>query len=88
MQKFGFRHIPKTGLFAAAAVAAVLFGGCGEDRGSNSLSHLFFRYRALASSRAASSSKGSLMISGISLLVCLDTQPFSPTTTGGWPSSP
>lgn len=35
MQKFGFRHIPKTGLFAAAAVAAVLFGGCGKT--SNNL---------------------------------------------------
>ena len=35
MQKFGFRHMPKTGLFAAAAVAAVLFGGCGKT--SNNL---------------------------------------------------
>lgn len=35
MQKFRFGHISKTGLFAAVAVAAVLFGGCGKT--SNNL---------------------------------------------------
>lgn len=35
MRKFGFGRMPKTGIIAAAAVTAVLFGGCGKT--SNNL---------------------------------------------------